>query len=114
MNYYASNLHQSTLISKLLKKSPAPKLSSKVRTPVSIIIGYVRAGETPESLVEKILPHLSLAQVYDALSYYYDHQEQIEQEIIENTETYGRNYLREHLGEEGYRHVTGQPGYSFG
>ena len=78
------------------------------RVPISIVIGYLRMGETPESLVENILPHLTLAQVYDALSYYYDHQDQIEQEMAENTETYGRAYLRQHLGEEDYRRVTGQ------
>jgi len=78
------------------------------RVPVSIIIGYLRMGETPQSLVDNILPHLTLAQVYDALSYYHDHQDEIEQEMVENTEEYGRTYLREHLGEEGYLHVTGQ------
>ena len=30
------------------------------------------------------------------------------QEMIENTEEYGRAYLREYLGEEGYLRVTGQ------
>ncbi len=78
------------------------------RVPVSIIIGYLRMGETPEPLVENVLPHLTLAQVYDALSYYHDHQDEIEQEMIENTEEYGRAYLREHLGEEGYLRVTGK------
>ena len=78
------------------------------RIPVSIVIGYLRQGETPESLVEKILPHLTLAQVYDALSYYHDHQDKIEQEMIENTEEYGQAYLRKHLGEEDYLHITGQ------
>jgi uncharacterized protein (DUF433 family) len=78
------------------------------RIPVSIIIGYLRIGETPESLVKNILPHLTLAQVHDALSYYYDHQAEIEQELAENTEEHGRAYLREHLGEEGYIRVTGQ------
>ena len=78
------------------------------RVPVSIIIGYLRMGETPQSLVENVLPHLTLAQVYDALSYYHDHQDEIEQEMIENTEEYGRAYLREHLGEDGYLRVTGQ------
>jgi uncharacterized protein (DUF433 family) len=75
---------------------------------LSIIIGYSRLGETPESLVEKILPHLTLAQVYDALSYYHDHRDDIEQELLENTEEHARTYLREHLGEAGYLRVTGQ------
>jgi hypothetical protein len=75
--------------------------------PVSIIIGYLRAGETPESLVQQILPRLTLAQI-DALSYYHDHQDDIEQELREHTEEYGRAYLREHLGEAVYQQVTGR------
>jgi uncharacterized protein (DUF433 family) len=78
------------------------------RIPVSIVISYLRMGETPESLVEHILPHLTLAEVYDALSYYHDHRDDIEQELRENSEEYGRAYLRQHLGEEGYLRVTGQ------
>ncbi|MDX1523434.1 MAG: DUF433 domain-containing protein [Anaerolineae bacterium] len=78
------------------------------RVPVSIIIGYLRVGETPESLVGNVLPQLTLAQVYDALSYYHDHREEIEREINENTEESARAYLRQHLGEEGYLRVTGQ------
>jgi hypothetical protein len=58
--------------------------------------------------VEHIVPRLTLAQIHDALSYYYDHQDEIEQEIAENTEEYGRTYLRERLGEEGYLRLTGQ------
>jgi len=78
------------------------------RVPVSIIVGYLRAGETPESLVKNILPHLTLAQVYDALSYYHDHRDEIEQELLENTEERARAVLHERLGEEGYQHITGQ------
>lgn len=93
----------------VVEKIAGPQAIIKdTRIPVSIIIGYLRAGETPESLVENILPHLTLAQVYDALSYYYDHQDEVEREMIENTEEYGRNYLHKHLGNEGYLHVTGQ------
>jgi uncharacterized protein (DUF433 family) len=39
---------------------------------------------TPEELVREF-PHLTLAQVYDALSYYYDHKEEIDQEMHANT-----------------------------
>lgn len=78
------------------------------RITVSDIVGYLRLGETPESLVSDILPQLTLAQVYDALSYYYDHQEEIEQILQENTEAHARAYLRERLGEEGYRRLTRQ------
>lgn len=80
------------------------------RITVSDIVGYLRLGETAESLVQNILPQLSLTQVYDALSYYYDHQAEIEQILQENTEVYGRTYLREKLGEEAYHRLTGQSG----
>jgi uncharacterized protein (DUF433 family) len=79
------------------------------RIPVYIIIGYLqRAGETPESLAKEVLPHVSLAAIYDALSYYYDHKAEIDQECAENTEVAGRQHLRERLGEERYRRLTGQ------
>ena len=93
----------------VIERAAGPQAIIKgTRIPVSIVIGYFRIGETPESLVKNILPHLTLAQVYDALSYYHDHQAEIEQELAENTEEHARAYLRERLGEEGYRRVTGQ------
>ena len=50
------------------------------------VVNYIlRQGLSPEELVKEF-PHLTLAQVYDALSYYYDHQEEIERELRENTE----------------------------
>lgn len=58
--------------------------------------------------MESIIPHLKLAQVYDALSYYHDHREEIDRELSENNEEYSRAYLREHLGEEDYLKVIGQ------
>ncbi|MCB0003601.1 MAG: DUF433 domain-containing protein [Anaerolineae bacterium] len=76
--------------------------------PVSIIVGYVLIGETPETIVENVMPHLSLAEVYDALSYYFERRAEIDQEIAENSETYGRAYLREHLSDESYKAITGQ------
>jgi uncharacterized protein (DUF433 family) len=57
------------------KPTGAQAMLKGTRIPVSIIIGYLRVGETPESLVKQILPHLTLAQLYDALSYYHDHQD---------------------------------------
>lgn len=86
---------------------PQPVIKD-TRITVADIVGYLHLGETPESLVANILPQLTLAQVHDALSYYYDHQEEIEQILQENSEAYGRAYLREKLGEEGYNRLTGQ------
>jgi uncharacterized protein (DUF433 family) len=44
-------------------------------------------GLTPEELVAKF-PHLSLAQIHDALAYYYDNRQEIENEITENREAH--------------------------
>ena len=55
------------------------------RTPVVSIVFYHKMGDTPEEILDK-LPHLTLPQIYDALSYYYDHQEEIEQDIGSDTE----------------------------
>ena len=78
------------------------------RIPVSILVGYLKLGETPESIVQQVLPHLTLAQVHDALSYYYDHQAEIDRERAENTEEAARDRSRQRVGEEGYTRLTGQ------
>ena len=50
------------------------------RTPVKTIVGYYKMGLSIEEILEGF-PHLTPAQVYEALSYYHDHQAQIEQDI---------------------------------
>lgn len=61
--------------------------------PVRSVVAYVlRQGMTPEELVT-LFPHLTLAQVYDALSYYYDHKEEIDRDLAENTEEYWKAKL---------------------
>ena len=56
------------------------------RFPVRSVVGYVlRQGMTPEELVSEF-PHLSLASVHDALSYYYDHREEIDADALANSE----------------------------
>lgn len=93
----------------IVEKPAGPRaMISGTRTPVSLVIGYLKLGETPETLVQEVLPYLSLAQVYDALSYYHDNLDEIERELAENTEEHGRAYLRSELGESGYRKITGQ------
>ena len=53
------------------------------RTPVRSIIGYYKLGLSVEEILEG-LPHLSAAQIYDAISYYLDHQEEIERDFKES------------------------------
>jgi hypothetical protein len=65
-------------------------------------------GETPQTITQNILPHLTLAQIQDAKKYYNYHKEEIDEERRENTEEAGRKYLRESLGEDKYRAITGE------
>ena len=53
------------------------------RTPVRAIVENWRLGLSPEEIVVH-LPHLTLAQVFDALSYYSDHQQDINTLMEEN------------------------------
>jgi uncharacterized protein (DUF433 family) len=53
------------------------------RTPVRAIVEIWRMGVAPEEIPSQ-LPHLTLAQVFDALSYYSDHQDEINAHITRN------------------------------
>lgn len=53
------------------------------RTPVRAIVENWRLGLAPEEIPQQ-LPHLTLAQVFDALSYYSDHQAEINGYIERN------------------------------
>ena len=53
------------------------------RTPVRAIVELWRQGIAPEEITIH-LPHLTLAQVFDALSYYSDHTEEINAHIERN------------------------------
>ena len=53
------------------------------RTPVRAIVETWRMGIPPEEICNG-LPHLTLAQVFDALSYYSDRQDEINTYIEQN------------------------------
>ena len=66
-----------------------------------------KAGDTVEEILQTY-PYLSAAAVYDAISYYLDHQAEIEQEIADNRigavmEHYGLD-----INERGVVHFTGK------
>ena len=50
---------------------------------VRTIVERTRLSDNPAQIVDDY-PHLTLAQVYDALSYYHEHPQEIEQYIAEN------------------------------
>jgi uncharacterized protein (DUF433 family) len=53
------------------------------RTPVRAIVELWRMGTGPEEIATK-LPHLTLGQIFDALSYYSEHQVEINEYIERN------------------------------
>ncbi len=53
------------------------------RTPVRAVVEMWRLGYTPEE-IPRDLPHLTLAVVFDCLSYYSDHTEEINDYIQRN------------------------------
>lgn len=59
------------------------------RISVALIVELQRMGKTVDEIIA-LYPHLNYAQIHDALSYYYDHREEIEQMIYENSEEYVR------------------------
>jgi uncharacterized protein (DUF433 family) len=54
------------------------------RISVESIARRVNDGVSAAKIVET-LPHLTLASVYDALGYYYDHKDEMDAEIAEST-----------------------------
>jgi len=52
---------------------------------MDIIIEYEYLGNSPDEIVNAH-PHLGLSQVHDALSYYYEHREELDQEIMSRKE----------------------------
>jgi uncharacterized protein (DUF433 family) len=62
------------------------------RTHAKNIVGYYKLGYTGDELAEA-LPHLTLAQIYDALSYYHDNTDEIEAEIDADKEENFKAYF---------------------
>lgn len=61
----------------------SPRIEGTRVTVRAIAIAALWHGQTPEQLLQHH-PHLSLASIYDALSYYYDHRETMDREIAEH------------------------------
>jgi uncharacterized protein (DUF433 family) len=77
-------------MAKLAKKAEHPYIISQTdlcggspvirgtKFPVRSLVNYVlQQGLSPKELVKEFF-HLTLAQVYDALSFYYDHKESVD------------------------------------
>ena len=77
------------------------------RVAVDVLVGYNRAGYTPEQIATELLPHLTMAQVHDALAYYYDHIEEIEVLLEANSTDAWQERLRQRMSKEDYATLTG-------
>lgn len=65
------------------------------RIPVWSIVKWYKLGMNIEEIFNEF-PHLSPAQIYDAFSYYYDHQKEIEEDIKENeNEIHWKKFIKE-------------------
>ncbi len=78
------------------------------RVGVDVIAGYSQAGYAPREMADTILPHLTLAQIYDALSYYEDHRAEVDQSLQANTPDAWRERLKQHLGSDAASKLLGE------
>lgn len=62
------------------------------RIPVWSIIKWYKVGMPVEDIIREF-PQLTPSQIHDAFSYYYDNQEEIEKDIVEN-EAFFRNVVK--------------------
>lgn len=66
-----------------IEKPPgdSARLKNTPRMRVSMIISaYLAHGYSPEEMCRQF-PHMSLSEAYSAMAYYFDHQEEIDEEI---------------------------------
>ena len=77
------------------------------RISVRHIAQLYKAGDTVEEILQAH-SHLNVAAVYDAISYYLDHQQEIEKEIAENRleALMAKDDLE--IDERGFLHFTGK------
>jgi uncharacterized protein (DUF433 family) len=89
------------------RSGPRPVIKG-TRVGVDVVVGYSQAGYSPSEIAETILPHLTLAQIYDALSYYEDHRAQVDQSLQANTPDAWRDTLKQRMGKEAANKLLGE------
>lgn len=78
------------------------------RVAVRHVAAFLKTGRTAEEITREDLPHLPVSAIFEAIAYYYDHQEEIEAEIEANSSAAVHAQLRGMLSAEQYAHLTGQ------
>ena len=84
-------------ITKDIKICGGEPIIKGTRISVRLIAEYENAGKNADEIVA-MYPHITHAQVHDALSYYYDNKEEIDRFIQENSEEYLRKNIKARHG----------------
>jgi len=77
-------LHPFIITSKVICNGSPVIKGTRTRV-IDIAIEYDRIGYTPDQIVDAH-PHLDLVKVHDALSYYYENRERLDEEITARRE----------------------------
>jgi uncharacterized protein (DUF433 family) len=64
----------------VLDSAKIPTIAGTTMKVTELALAHIAYGWSPEELHFQF-PHLSLGKVYSALAYYWDHQEELEQDI---------------------------------
>lgn len=74
-------------------RSGKPRIAGRRITVADIVILYLRTGQSIESIAQDY--ELPLAAAHAAMTYYYDHQSEIDQSIVES-ETFAEEFRQNH------------------
>jgi len=64
----------------VLNKAQVPVIFGTTMKVIELALAHLAYGWSPEELHFQF-PHLTLGQIYSALAYYWDHREELDQEI---------------------------------
>ena len=74
---------------------------------VYAVVGYSRAGYSPQEIASELLPRLSLEQVRAALRYYAEYPDEIDLVLAEGEPETVKARLYRSVGRAGYRRLSG-------
>ncbi len=80
----------------VLNKEQVPVIVGSTMKVVELVLSNLAYGWSPEELHFQF-PHLSMGQIYSALAYYWDHREELDQDIEERLAA--TEQLRQRFGE---------------
>lgn len=101
-------LPQHPYIEKIIGTGGQRAVIKGTRIGIETIVGYIQVGYTPQNIADEILPHMNLAEIYGALSYYEDHREEIDGLLLANQPAAWRNRLIQQMGESNAKKLLGE------